>query len=106
MAFRQRNRRIKPNQVEIHESAEAIFVRYFCSIGLACESGLTYHSPEWHSAFKVKFGKPEFRKQAWAMVRSTVRQLMPSEVFVQMDAYFSDGEGLHFTNGFSNADKL
>ncbi len=98
----------KVHKVSADDTAvsKEIFIRYFSSLGLHSERDLEYHSPAWHSAFRVKFGKSEFRRQAWAQVRAAMRGLLPAEVFVRLDTYFSDGESLHFTTGFTTDEKF
>lgn len=86
-------------------ASREIFIRYFVSLGLACET-LPYHSPAWHAAFRVKFGKSEYRLQAWAQVRESMHGLLPAQVFHRLDEYFSTGGGLHFTHAFAHQDLL
>ena len=66
-------RKIPKIDVQDDAAANAIHIRYFCSIGLASESGLPYHSPQWRASFLIKFGRPAYRREAWLNVRKLAR---------------------------------
>lgn len=102
MAYRHRNRRSnRASQVQLPDGAEvaAIHVRYFVSVGLANEQ-VKPKTPEGRAAFAVKFGKPEYRREAWLQVRDDLRELVPAWVYEAMDENFTHGPALHFTQAF------
>lgn len=101
MAYRQRNRRTRLAPAQIDDSAEAaeVFVRYFLSIGLHNESA-RHGTPANRAAFRVKFGRPEYRREAWLQVRDALRELIPGWVFEELDQHFTHGTALGFTKAF------
>jgi len=86
-------------------ATNAIFVRYFLSVGLHSERGLEYHSAAWRASFLVKFGRSPYRREAWLTVRAAIRQLIPGWVFDAMDAHFITGNAEHFTSGLDHETK-
>lgn len=83
------------------EAARAVHLSYFLHIGGPDGLVLAHGTPAWVADFHIRYGKPAYRKQAWADVRSTVKGKMPPVVFKVLDSHFTTGSGERFLAAFT-----
>ncbi len=92
-------KKLKKTRPDDTAEVAEVHVRYFLSIGLHNEDA-RHGTPAFRAAFRIKFGKPEYRQAAWSGVRDELRELIPQWVFEDMDQHFTHGTALHFTQAF------
>jgi hypothetical protein len=92
----------RPKTAQLNAEIDPVHRDYFVSLGLG-GTLCPYGSPAWRAGFAVRFGKPEYRRQAWLRLRSELEQCLPQEAFETMDRHFTTGPATHFTAGFDHA---
>ncbi len=91
----------RPKASPISEDVMPVHLRYFLTLGLE-SIRYAHRSPAWRANFAIKYGKPEYRRHAWARLRDTLRDELPPDAFEMMDEHFTNGSATGFLQGFTH----
>lgn len=91
----------RPKTTPISEDVEHIHLHYFLTLGKPLPRQ-AYKSSAWRADFAITFGKPDYRRQAWAQLRDTLRDALPREAFEVMDEHFTRGSARRFVEAFTH----